>query len=630
MHSSHIKYKKLTEFNRKIILVDVYTDLNNIKKKFQSDDYTIISFDFESHQKLLNEKITHELSDNYISDSQCASIQNYVYKFASWFSQSDFLPLLEYRKINLGGLYEDELINYFVRFLKKFKEIEIIFNENSDKQFFAQNELFNIINYFSPLTKNIQNSKTNPELLEPEKVRITLSLFGYKKNLFLTKNFYLKLKNIQDNLVNNFFKPKIFDNNKKNILFVEYNTERFKDLFLKSRDFDAQIFYYGPKRPPFWNFSTLKTILNSKCTIITNQSLQESNKSTIANFDKIISNIEKLWNTNSLLENFFTFENYPIFKLIKPKLIELTEKRLSFILNEIELVNNMLEKFQFDYTVIINESGFYEKIISSLSNTHNVKCIHMQEGYHWDTDNSIKNISSQGVFLRDAKKLTVWGDIDRNLSINKAKISSSEIEIIGSPRYDNLFKSKLKNSDYILLASSGDPQHEEIEGLRTNKIEKYLNDVFEISKIVSNMNEKLLIKLHPSSTQLMKIFELAPKINQKITVIPNGEIIPLLSSAKLLICIGLSSALVEALILKKPVLFIPGMDYNWGNPSIVTEKGCFISDIDNLKNELKKILNDKKYVQEQQNLSQNYLSKLISFQGNGSQKFYEYLKNDSS
>ena len=253
----------------------------------------------------------------------------------------------------------------------------------------------------------------------------------------------------------------------------------------------------------------------------------------------------------------------------------------------------------------------------------------MQEGFHWDTDNSIKNISSQGVFLRDAKKLAVWGNIDKNLSINKAKNSSSEIEIIGSPKYDNLFQFKSENDDYILLASSGDPQPEEIEGLRTNKIEKYLNDVFEISKIVTEMNEKLLIKLHPSSTQLMKIFELAPKINKKINVIPNGEIIPLLSSAKLLICIGLSSALIEALILKKPVLFIPGMDYNWGNPSIVTEKGCFISDTDNLKNELEKILNDKKYLQEQQNLSQNYLSKLISFQGNGSQNFYEYLRNDS-
>ena len=629
MHSSHTKYKKLTEFNRKIILVDTYTDLNQIKKKIQNYDYTIISFDYESHQKLLNEKISHEVSDNYITDSQCKSLQNYVHKFASWFHQNDFSHLLEYRKINLGGLYEDELINYFVRFLKKFKEIEIIFNENSDKQFFAQNELFNIINYFSPLTNNLQKSKKNPELLMPEKIRITLSLFGYKKNFFLSKNFYLKLKSIQDIFVNNFFKPKTLDNEKTNILFVEYNTERFKDLFLKSRDFNAQIFYYGPKRPPFWNFSTLKTILNSKCRIITNQSLQESNKSRISNFNKIIFNMEKLLNENSSLENFFILENHPIFELIKPKLIELTQKRLSFILTEIELVNHMFEKFQFDYTVIINESGFYEKIISSLSNAHNIKCIHMQEGFHWDTDNSIKNISSQGVFLRNAKKLTVWGNIDKNLSINKAKTASSEIEIIGSPRYDNLFQSKSENSDYILLASSGDPQPEEIEGLRTNKIEKFLDDIFEISKIVSNMNEKLLIKLHPSSTQLMKIFELAPKINQKIVVIPNGEIIPLLSSAKLLICIGLSSALVEALILKKPVLFIPGMDYNWGNPSIITEKGCFISDIDNLKNELERILNDNKYLQEQQNLSQKYLSKLISFQGNGSQKFYEYLKNDS-
>ena len=629
MHSSHIKYKKLTEFNRKIILVDTYTDLNQIKKKSQNDDYTIISFDYESHQKLLNEKITHELSDNYITDSQCQSLQNYVYKFASWFRHDDFSHLLEYRKINLGGLYEDELINYFVRFLKKFKEIEIIFNKNHDKQFFAQNELFNIINHFSSLTNNLQKSKNNPELLTPEKIRITLSLFGCKRNLFLSKKFYLKLKNIQDIFVNNLFKPKTFDNKKINILFVEYNTERFKELFIKSRNFNTQIFYYGPKRPPFWNLDTLKTIIKSKCTIITNQYIQESKKSELQNFEQIGSNMKKLWDKNSLLENFFIFENNSILELIKPKLIELTEKRLSFMLNEIETVNNMLEKFQFDYTVIINESGFYEKIISILSNTHKIKCIHMQEGFHWDTDNSIKNISSQGVFLRDAKKLAVWGNIDKNLSINKAKNSSSEIEIIGSPRYDNLFQFKSENDDYILLASSGDPQPEEIEGLRTNKIEKYLNDVFEISKIVTEMNEKLLIKLHPSSTQLMKIFELAPKINKKINVIPNGEIISLLPSAKLLICIGLSSALIEALILKKPVLFIPGMDYNWGNPSIVTEKGCFISDTDNLKNELEKILNDKKYLQEQQNLSQNYLSKLISFQGNGSQNFYEYLRNDS-
>lgn len=112
------------------------------------------------------------------------------------FAMMIFSHLLEYRKINLGGLHEDELINYFVRFLKKFKEIEIIFNKNHDKQFFAQNELFNIINHFSSLTNNLQKSKNNPELLTPEKIRITLSLFGCKRNLFLSKKFYLKLKTL--------------------------------------------------------------------------------------------------------------------------------------------------------------------------------------------------------------------------------------------------------------------------------------------------------------------------------------------------------------------------------------------------------------------------------------------------
>ncbi len=626
MYSSLTSTEKSNEFNGKIILVDTYTDIDYIKKNFQNNDSTIIAFDYESHQKLLNENITHELSDTYINDAQCKSLQNYVYKFAFWFLENEFSNFLEYRKINLGSLYQDELINYFVRFLKKFKEIEIIYSKNPNKQFFAQNELFNIIIYFSSSSKNIYKSKNNSELFTPEKIRFSFSLFGHQQNFFLNKDLYMKLKNLQDVFTNLLFKPKLLDNKKTNVLFVEYNTERYKELFLKSMDFNTQIFYYGPKRPPFWNTNTFKTILNSKCKIITNQFLHKSNKSEIP-ISQIRSNIQKLLNKNSSLENFFLFENHSIFDLIKPKLIELLENRLSFMLNEIELANHMLEKFQFDYTVIINESSFYEKIISILSDTHKIKCIHMQEGFHWDTDDSIKNTSSQGVFLQYAKKLTVWGEIDKNLSIDKAKTDSSLVEIIGAPRYDNLFQSTSKNSDYILLASSGDPQPEEIEGLRTKKIEKYLNDVLQISKIVSNMNEKIVIKLHPSSTQLLEIFHLAPKINQQIDVIPTGEIIPLLSSAKLLICIGLSSALVEALILKKPVLYMPGIDYNWGTPSIVTENGCFVTDIDNLKNELNKILSDKKYVHEQQNLSQIYLSKLINFQGNSSKKFYEFLKN---
>ncbi len=85
--------------------------------------------------------------------------------------------------------------------------------------------------------------------------------------------------------------------------------------------------------------------------------------------------------------------------------------------------------------------------------------------------------------------------------------------------------------------------------------------------------------------------------------------------------------MIEALILGKPVLYIPGIDYNWGIPSIVSEKVCFISSLNELKNNLKKILENKKFYDEQQISSQKYLSKLISYHGNASDEFYQYIKN---
>ena len=147
----------------------------------------------------------------------------------------------------------------------------------------------------------------------------------------------------------------------------------------------------------------------------------------------------------------------------------------------------------------------------------------------------------------------------------------------------------LKNTkqDYILVASSGDPQPEEVNGIRIKKIEKYLTDILQISKIVRELDEEVFIKLHPSPTQLMDLVELGRTIDPKITIVSHGEITSLLTFSKISdIHVGISSAIIEALILKKPVIFIPGIDYNWGKPSVINEKGCLISSITELKNDL--------------------------------------------
>ena len=614
----------------KIILVDSTSNFENIKNFFKKENnLSIISFDYKSHKKLENGNIPHQISDDYITDLQCKTIQDYVYKFTYWYFEKDFSKFLEYREINLGRLFQDELLNFFVRFLKKFKEIEIIFASNQNKEFLAENELFDIIQFFTNSTLNLQKSTKKFHSFPHEEMRVNLKIAGYEKSLFLSRDRYLKLKKLADFLINNMFNPKITDNTKTKILFAEYNTERYKELFLKSKKFNAEIFFYGKRRPAFWNGSTLKTIRNSKCKIITNHLIYDNvaKHEEKLGIKKMQTQLSELWKKNSSLEKFFTFGDFEVFTLIKPVLVELIENRLSHTIHEIELVNRMFQKIRFDFSVIINELGFSEQIISCLSKTHKVKCIHMQEGFHWDTIAAHANLTSQGAYLHDADTLAVWGDIDRSISIENGGIPSNKVRIIGAPRYDNLFNSETKKQDYILLASSGDPQPEEVNGIRINKIEEYLTDILQISKIVRELDEEVFIKLHPSPTQLMDLVELGKKIDPKITIVSHGEITSLLPSAKLVISIGMSSAIIEALILKKPVIFIPGIDYNWGDPSIINEKGCLISSIEELKNDLKGVLNNTKLYAEQQNSSRKYLSKLISHHGNASDEFYKYLKN---
>ena len=614
----------------KIILVDSTSNFENIKNSFKKENnLSIISFDYKSHKKLENENIPHQISDDYITDSQCKTIQDYVYKFTYWYFEKDFLKFLEYREINLGRLYQDELLNFFVRFLKKFKEIEIIFASNQNKEFLAENELFDIVQFFTNSALNLQKSKKKFHSFPHEEMRVNLKIGGYEKSLFLSRDRYLKLKKLSDFLINNMFNPKITDNTKTKILFAEYNTERYKELFLKSKKFNAEIFFYGKRRPAFWNGSTLKTIRNSKCKIITNQLIYDNvaKHEEKLGIKKMQKQLSELWKENTSLEKFFTFGDFEVFNLIKPVLVELIENRLSHTIHEIELVNRMFQKIRFNFSVIINELGFSEQIISCLSKTHKIKCVHMQEGFHWDTIPANANLTSQGAYLHDADTLAVWGDIDRTISIENGGVPSNKVKIIGAPRYDNLFNSETKKQDYILLASSGDPQPEEVNGIRINKIEKYLTDILQISKIVRELDEEVFIKLHPSPTQLMDLVELGKTIDPKITIVSHGEITSLLPSAKLVISIGMSSAIIEALILKKPVIFIPGIDYNWGDPSIINEKGCLISSINELKSDLEGVLNNTKLYAEQQNSSQKYLSKLISHHGNASDEFYKYLKN---
>ena len=69
---------------KKIILVDNFTQINEIGNLISDNSTKIISFDYESHQKLLEKNIEHEISETYSDEENVEKIQKNCYEFLEW------------------------------------------------------------------------------------------------------------------------------------------------------------------------------------------------------------------------------------------------------------------------------------------------------------------------------------------------------------------------------------------------------------------------------------------------------------------------------------------------------------------------------------------------------------------
>jgi hypothetical protein len=218
-----------------------------------------------------------------------------------------------------------------------------------------------------------------------------------------------------------------------------------------------------------------------------------------------------------------------------------------------------------------------------------------------------------------------WGktgeEFSRSMSINPEKIHS-----IGSPIFDRLTfdeQNSLKN-DCVLFAISG-PTKEHAPDLTIEIIEKYMNAITKVCQLVTKYNKKLIIKTHPSPDELDPSF-IAKQINSQIKVIKEGNISPLIQSCDLMIVIGFTSPIVDAHVLKKPVISLTVRDNDWGIPTALKNKSCLITDIDGLEDNLNSVLNNEHIKNE---LIQNGIkssNEYLSHQSNGAAKLIGFLE----
>ena len=246
-----------------IVLYDSTCDFEDVKEFLINN--TVITLDYNSHKLLEKEKISHKTSDDFLTTKLLKKIECDSYRFSKWCDEFKNSFLI-YDEINIANLFYREFHYFLVPFLKNFFEIKEIFSKFGDSIYFISEDKKLLIQCF---TNNLKVIKSKPNFSEKtafDSIKYDVNIFGKSFPIRLSKKKYGDLKKISE-----LFWKLILSNNKKQndstIMLVEFDTVRFKDLLIESKNSKINFLLYNRRRPTIWNVNSFSTIKNSGCQI---------------------------------------------------------------------------------------------------------------------------------------------------------------------------------------------------------------------------------------------------------------------------------------------------------------------------------------------------------------------------
>ena len=613
--------------NSVILLIDSDFDLSKIKtikKDFHCDK--IISFDYDSHKNLHLENTKHEISDEFITQEETNEIQNHLYTFSKWYDEKSLQKFFMVEGLNIGQLLQEQFIDYMIKFLKKFFEFKKIYEKFPDALFVSSGILYEISTIFSSNIQQVGINKVDNYDFVHDKVRVDVNVGKNRINFSLSSSKYKKIKHFSEKFTQSLFEPKI-SSSSPNVLLVELSTEIYQKLLDESRNHDINLIQFGIRRPAIWNMETFKIIKNSKCGIVTPDSLIDSELKIKIQEQKnlITKQISDLYQQDEILSKYFSYEGYSFWLAIKPIIQKLFEKRIEQIARDIQTIKALFQKITIDTAIISSEIGITEQIVINESKKCGVKLALLQHGVYYDTKEAKEKNLSQGLYPIKSDKFLIWGRVSENDLKNIDIIEPKKLKIIGHPKYDS-WKSVSTDNDSgaVLLALTG-PEHMVIQGHQISNIKKFENYLEEICKVVSAMKKKLIIKTHPSF-HVFDFTDLIKKNSSDIEVISGGSIMELINSCDIIVATNHTTAILESYLLQRPVICLPIIDYNLGIPTLFDFNSDMNIPIEKFQVTLEKLMRDNNFknqiIRKQNQFVENYLAN----HGSSSKKLIEYIK----
>ena len=582
----------MSNSSTKIILVDSTINADQFLKF--DNNFNIISFDYTTHRLFLQNNIKHEISDQYVSRSDLDNILKYSMIFAKWYLLPEIKEIVSFKDINLGELFYIEFQEFLISFLKRFLEIKRIFNKFPNSKFIASSSLFPII---SSMSNNVEIiGKNEVQLSIHDKLDIPIGIGGKYLTLTLSTSKVQKIQKILEKLSQGLIKKNQLKLNSNNVLLIDFTTIRYKSLLQSIPNFQLNVIKYDRRTSAVWNMKSYSIIKQSHCILENYSSLNDKSLALriIQNQNSFNKKIDQILMKEQLLSSFFSFDDQSFWLGIKIEFVNMCRKRFLDTAKEFELAEKLLKKYSFSAVLIWTESGLLEQIITSLAKKLKISIILLQHGLHNDSPESImKDTFHNDTFPKASDTILVWGSKSKE-HIVKNVLDEKKIFEIGSTFFDPIFNHKIKPAgfqDYILLAT--DPHafmhpHE----LTVEFMESYELLIKKVYEIASKHNKRLVIKLHPQKSANEE--DIAKQIDPTIMVIKSGDILPLIKSSSLVIVTDISTVILEAQAMKKPVVSIFLRDY-CGTTEPFKSNLCSRVNIDELDEWITNVINSNDF-----------------------------------
>jgi glycosyltransferase involved in cell wall biosynthesis len=610
----------------------------NIDKLLSSTNLVstqIISCDILSHEKLLKMNIDHQMIENYIEKNDQDLIDKLVIDSShEWYSQEGITELLEFENMNLGSLLELEIGPYFLQIIKNFIGVKRVIEKENPSNIICSTPLSMIVKIFTK-DKNIKIKSydiSNTTSLVYDRIQISFNIGKKLFSIWVSRKFALKIKNTLEFVTNLIFKFKFNFLNiskRKSIILLDFNPMVHGDFLKELKRLDQNIILLNQRRPAVWNFESLRNVKQSNAKIIQLEDfLNPELSSMIEQKQKELQKcLQKMFLNDDVLIKFFSIDKISFWPCIKNDFAQMCYERFNEIIKKSILSKELIKKINISSMLMLYDTGLEEKIFVNAANRFKIPGIILQHGAYTKRDTGL--IAPIMLPLpADGLLHSLWGSETENI-FRQVGIKNEDMLLVGSPRYDELFKikNKCKNKNIILLGTNVIPELE-YSLIDSNMLMKFKNIFTDICKISANIpNKKLIVKLHPNQSLPYDVRPLLKEIDPSIPIYKTTNILDLIKDCDVFVYIDFSTALLEAMILNKPTItFKIYPDSYYEDKFYTSGATLLVSTIDEFKEALNSILFNEAFRKDLLQKAENYVKDSFVNQENASKFLINILK----